>query len=248
MRMLTFVVAALGVLVAQAGADEYWIAYEGDDFPENEGWIRIWNPPLAERWIEDGALVIDSRASGATNEWYEWYPEWVNPEPGELFIARWRLRVDEVSIGWRDPTIGLYGDDYWGVGFNLNEDTIESVFEDDMSAHFEPQEFHDFEFRSADMRAYELYIDGFLAIEGSFWLSLSFSRVAWGDGVSGGASLTHWDYFRFGVVPEPGSLLLVILLWAIGAAWRGSGVITPSIGPRSGQQFHRGGQNPVNGN
>jgi len=212
MRLMFIVAAALGVLVAQAGADEYWITYEGNDFPENEGWIRIWNPPLAERWIEEGALVIDSRASGATNEWYELYPEWVNPQPGELFIARWRLRVDELTIGWRDPSVGVFGDDYWGVGFNFNEDTIESVYEDDVTAHFEPHVFHDFQLRTADMRAYELYIDGFLAIEGSFWLSLSSSRVLWGDTVSGGASLSRWDYFRFGVVPEPPSIATMLVL------------------------------------
>jgi hypothetical protein len=208
--------AVVAAFVPVAGADEYWIAYEGNDFPENEGWVRIWNPPLAERWIEEGALVIDSRASGATNEWYELYPEWVNPQPGELFIARWRLRVDELTIGWRDPTVGVFGDDSWGVGFNFNEDTIESVYENDVSAHFEPHVFHDFELRTADMRTYHLYIDGSLAIQGAFWDSLSSSRVGWGDTVSGGASLTHWDWFRFGVVPEPGSIVsmaMLLLAW-----------------------------------
>jgi len=131
-------------------------------------------------------------------------------------VAQWRLRVDELTIGWRDPTVGVFGDDHWGVGFDFNEDTITSVFEDDVSATFEPHVFHDFELHSANLRTYELYIDGSLTIEGSFWDSLiSSTVVAWGDGVSGGASLAHWDYFRFGVVPEPSPVLSLVVLVAL---------------------------------
>ena len=203
--MMRLISLAASVLLATAPvwAEPYWISYEGNDFPENEGWAHIWSYPLAERWIEDDAFVIDSRASGATNDWYEWYPEWVNPEPGELFIAQWRLKVDELTIGWRDPCVAVFGDDSWGVAFDFNEDTIESVYEDDVSAQFEPHVFHDYELRTADMRTYRLYIDDALAIQGEFWDSLSSSRVLWGDTVSGGASLSRWDHFRFGVVPEP---------------------------------------------
>ena len=96
-----------------------------------------------------------------------------------MFIAQWRLNVDELTIGRKDPTIGVFGDDCWGVGFTLNEDAIESVFEDDLSAHFEPYVFHDFELHTVDMRTYYLYIDGTLAIRGSFWENLISSTVLW---------------------------------------------------------------------
>ena len=74
--------AGLISVAAGAHAEPYWIAYEGNDFPENEGWIYIWSTPRAIRWIEDGALAIDSRASGATNDWYEWRPDTLNPGAG----------------------------------------------------------------------------------------------------------------------------------------------------------------------
>ena len=79
-------------------------------------------------------------------------------------------------------------------------------------APFEPGVFHEFELRTRDMRDYELYIDGNLAISGSFWLSLTWSRAFWGDSIQGGASLARWDYFRFGVVPEPNSLLALLAI------------------------------------
>jgi hypothetical protein len=207
-RTLGVVMATL-LVISAARAEQYWIAYEGNDFPENEGWTRIWFDPQAERWIEDDALVIDSRASVSTCEWYEWHPDVTDPGTGEVFIAQWRLLVEEVTIGPYDPTVGIFSDDRWAVGFHFGEERIESVFEIDVSAAFEPGLFHDFELRSPDMRTYELYIDGSLAIQGSFWLSLMSSQVGWGDTIQGAASLTRWDYFRFGVVPEPSPALLL---------------------------------------
>ena len=36
-RLLVICVAALGMPVSTAGAELYWIAYDGNEFPENEG-------------------------------------------------------------------------------------------------------------------------------------------------------------------------------------------------------------------
>ena len=49
---------------------------------------------------------------------------------------------------------------------------------------------------------YELYVDGDLAIEGVFFEGFFSPCVGFGDITSSG-SLAAWDYFRFGVVPEP---------------------------------------------
>jgi hypothetical protein len=212
-RMLSLLLVCV-LAVSIASADEYWIAYEGNDFPENEGWTRIWFDPQAERWIENGALAIDSRASTSTCEWYEWYPEVVDPAPGEEFIMCWRLCVDD---GGFDVGVSVYSDEKWAAAFLLDEDTIVSVFEPDVSASFTPNVFHEFELRSVDMRTYELFIDDALAIEGTFWLSLIQSRVLWGDKVQGAASLSRWDYVRFGVAPEPNGTLIIIAigLWIL---------------------------------
>ena len=64
--LLLFTAAALGTLVIPAGAEPYWIAYEGNDFPENEGWERYVTGPPAVRWLEDGSLFVDSRADTHT--------------------------------------------------------------------------------------------------------------------------------------------------------------------------------------
>lgn len=87
-----------------AVGDEYWIAYEGNGFPENEGWIRDASDPAAERWLQGGSLFIDSRADILMFENYykTSFGGGLDPGPGEMFIMRWGLTVHEAAP-WDDP-------------------------------------------------------------------------------------------------------------------------------------------------
>jgi len=214
MTRILFHLMVSALLGSVASADQYWIAYEGNDFPENEGWTRLWNGPFAERWIEDGALVIDARESASTCEWYNWYPDTVAPDPGELFVLQWRSKIEDFTGGWLGTTVSVFSDDCWAVGFHMNNDTIRSAFEPGVSAEFEPDEFHQFQLLSTDMRSYELYIDDMLAIQGSFWESLWSNRFGWGETTTGSSSLSRWDYVRCGVVPEPRTTVTMLALSA----------------------------------
>ena len=210
---LMVVVLVLLLLPASAArASPYWIAYEGNDFPENEGWLRWTDWGGAQRWIENDALVIDSRADPRICDYYQRrHAGNLDPGPGETFILQWKITVDEVKVGYSDAVVGLFSDEKWGVGFGMAEDYVWSAFETGVSAPFTPYVAHEFELRSSDMRSYVLSIDGQPIIQGSFWLSLTNSEVSWGDGVVGAAGLAHWDYIRYGVVPEPGSIVLGML-------------------------------------
>jgi hypothetical protein len=223
----TFLMVVVWVLLllpaSAARASPYWIAYEGNDFPENEGWLRFTGQGGAQRWIEDGALVIDSRADPFICDYYQRrHGGGLDPGPGETFVLQWKITVDEVKVGSSDATIALFSDDKWGVGLSISETQIWSAFEPGVSAPFTPYVAHEFELRSTDMRSYVLTIDGQPTIQGSFWLSLVSSEVSWGDDVVGSSGLAHWDYFRYGVVPEPqtGFLMAFISLFAARAATR----------------------------
>lgn len=210
-RLLMFLAALACASFSAANAEQYWIAYEGDDFPENEGWTRSTMAGGAERWIEDGTLVLDGRADIAIGDSYSMHRP-IDPEPGELFIVRLRLRVDELSSGHSDPAFGVSSDESWSIGFRLSETRIFNIDDLSMSAAFEPGVFHLFEVMSSDMRNFELRIDGSVALAGPFTHIITPSKVSWGDQIVGAASLSHWDYFEFGVVPEPsGAAGLVIL-------------------------------------
>jgi hypothetical protein len=220
MKWLFVLLAALGVLAAPAGADEYWLTYEGNDLPENEGWERHWGNDDgsnegdgAIRTVENGILTMDSLYDLRVYDYACRYPYGeVDPEPGELFIAQWRVMVAETIGDGRDSMLVIASDGAMQLAFGLFPDYIESKWEDDVTLPVTPGMFHDYRVLSWDMETYELYIDGDLMHEGTFWQGLLDSKLAWGDGVRGAASLAHWDYVHFGVVPEPCSILMLIAL------------------------------------
>jgi hypothetical protein len=219
MRTLTFVLAALGVLAAPAGAEQYWIAYEGNDFPENEGWIRYWGDwegPYhgggAIRTIEDGILTMDSLFdTGVYDYAYLERPGQVDPGPGEVFVMEWRAVIEDTTgePTW-DAAVMVASDAAWMLTIGLCTDEVVSSFEG-VTIPIAPGVFHDYRVLSPDMRGYQLYVDGEVALLGSFWRGLTESRLAWGPGSQGVSTLSHWDYVRMGVIPEPASLVLLLV-------------------------------------
>jgi len=219
MRFVFVVLAALGGFASTAGAEQYWCTYEGNDLPENEGWERQWGDPYgpggpgAIRTLADGVLTMDSLFDQSIYDFARIRrPGELDPGVGEVFVAEWRLKVDEVTGDYYDPSVSVNSDDSWIVGFGYYRDRIASKFEDNVWIPFAPDVCHDYKFVSWDMRTYELYIDGDLAHVGTFWDGLTESYVAWGDVVSGAASRSHWDYVRFGVIPEPASFVMLLAL------------------------------------
>ncbi|MBU0641457.1 MAG: hypothetical protein KKB50_21565, partial [Planctomycetes bacterium] len=215
-RLLCFTIVL--ALVGVAGAEQYSITYEGNDLPEQEGWDRRWGNDQgafqgdgAFRTVENGILTMDSLYDLRVYDYaYLELPGQIDPDPGELFVAEWRVMVHEVLGDHYDATLGVSSDSAMQLGFGLFPDHIESVFEDNVSIPVTPDVFHEYRVLSWDMQTYELYIDDELARQGTFWQGALESKLAWGDGVRGAASLSHWDYVRFNVVPEPCSLVLLI--------------------------------------
>ena len=211
-RTLFCIAAALGMLVAQAGAAPYWISWEGNDFPENEGWERIVNGPQpAERTLADGIMTMDGLADRQIDDYYR-MERLIDPGPGEEFVMQWRIRVDEIighPLALYDPGVAVWSDDDWEVSLLFGTDFVYS-FHENILISVDPDVYHTWEFRSSDMRTYDLMVAGALIHTGFFWEpTFERSKVTWGDKARGAASLADWDYFRFGVVPEPSSALLI---------------------------------------
>jgi len=208
--LLLFALAALGVLTSPARAEPYWLTYEGNDFPENEGWTREINAAGgANRWIEDGALVIDSRHNAAIIDSCVIHGI-SDPEPGERFIAEWRVLIEE-TLFWYDAGVTIARTATVGHAiFHLGVDDV-LVRREWEHIPIEPGEWHVYRIETADMVEYTLSIDGQDVFFGLFEdQSLLQSYFAWGDRANGAASLTRWDYVRFGVVPEPHSLVCCV--------------------------------------
>jgi hypothetical protein len=219
MRLMSLAASVL-LTSAPVRAEPYWYAYEGNDFPENEGWERWVSDPAPERWLEDGDLFIDSRGLvGSSDDYGIRFDSGVDPGPGETFIMSWRLMVEETTH--RDPGVYVHSDEAWSVSFLFDTDSLISVYEPTVYVDIEPYVYHEYEMRSSDMRNYELYIDGDLAIEGVFFEGFFPLVVGFGD-VASNTSLAAWDYFHFGVVPEPATWLMVGITSALfgGRRWR----------------------------
>ncbi len=223
-RLIVAFVAAVAVLGAfsapPAVGEPYWIAWEGDTFPEEGEWNRAYGnydgpgQGQAYRTLHDGVMTIDSLHDQGVYDYY-WLerPGAIDPGPGELFVMEWSsLRVEEVDpenpIYPYDPGLGAYSDDAYGLGLTFSTDCFRSLYEH-ATWFIDLTTTHDFRVESFDMRSYSLLVDGELFYEGEFTSVVSDSRCLWGDDVQGVASLHDWDYFRFGVVPEPCPLVAV---------------------------------------
>lgn len=213
MRIFAVALGALAV-VSPVAADEYWIAYEGNDFPENVGWERIVRGGGADRWIEQGTLVIDSTASTGIVDAYKW-SGLADPEAGELFVAEWRVRLDRFIRSYDAVVTIARGNTPGHVSFELAEDHV-LVRREWERIDVAPFEWHSYRLESTDMQTYELFVDDVPRFYGAFE-SQSFlqSFLAFGDEVLGAASLSRWDYVRFGVVPEPATISMASVMCLI---------------------------------
>jgi hypothetical protein len=196
--------AFLAMVVVGAGvatAEHWWYAYEATTYPEEAGWGRFVAEGGALRSLEDGALIIDSRASTSIYDEYLMYMP-SPPGPGEVFLLEFGLRVDEV-IGFADPCMSMSFAPSAEATLWFKAHQIYSLLECCCIADYTPGVFHDYALTTSDLQTYALFVDGQMVHEGALFSVCSTSTVLWGDCVIGSASLSAWDYVRFGVVPAP---------------------------------------------
>jgi hypothetical protein len=204
---------------ATAGATPYWIGWEGEGttagLPEQSGWTRNWgnwqgaHQGGAYRTLQDGVLTYDSLYDAGVYDFSKIVrPGQIDPDPGELLVMEWRLKVDAVT-GWTyDPGVVLVSDTVKSVAFLFGNGIVRCGYENSVILPVTSGILHSYRVLSWDMVNYELFIDGQLAHVGPFEPHVSPSYVAWGDFVQGAASLHQWDYFRLYVVPEPASFVI----------------------------------------
>ena len=98
------VVALLAIFPYSAFADQYWIAYEGDNLPKSVGWnLHYYAAQPAARQVVDGVLPLDSRSDFQTFDFYE-INRPINPGAGEVFIRngayiRSKMRASSPILG-----------------------------------------------------------------------------------------------------------------------------------------------------
>jgi hypothetical protein len=209
MARVTWVAVLAGLVLggSAALAEPYWFAFEfndPNDLPpaQGDGWLRRYQPePFGV--VHDGILTYESSDPPMYDFWEYSRPGALDPGPNEVFLCQWRLWVEWVSR-WGDPGVTVMSNDAWVVNFAFDMAVIQSVHEY-VEIPIPPGDWHSYTLVSADMRAYDLYIDGALARQGSFAFRYIESLLQWGDCWYNGlvTSRHHWDWFRFGAVPVP---------------------------------------------
>ena len=139
----------------------------------------------------------------------------IDPDPGDLFVAEWRVKITE-SLNGEDAGLVFARDDFGTLMFLYTADEIGS-FHEDWHYPITPHVFHTYRIESSDMIHYSLWIDGEYARDGEWnLLPINQSFAIFGDIHRGGVatSYSEWDYFRFGTIPEPtsGALFVGVLL------------------------------------
>lgn len=218
-RAMTLAVL-VGLAAAAARAEPYWIAYEGNEFPEEAGWRRRYgneNGPYAggaERTICDGVFTLDSMRHAQIFDFYD-IERQVDPAVGEVFIAEWRVLVGSVSDP-ADAGVIIARDEPPGYVAVKNGPNGITISPGNVFVAIEPSIFHSFRVYSSDMERFVLSIDGEPTYSGFFESNtLLHSFLAFGDSVQGQRSLTSWDYVRFGAVPEPATLSALLACAAL---------------------------------
>jgi len=214
MSRICVALAALALAVVPAVADTWWYTYEADGtYPEQEGFERNTMGGGAQRWFEDGAFVLDTWADPGIADFYaKGMPSLPDPnDPTHAFVCEWRLRVDSVS-GGSNPTLFLLFEGYGDIFLGYQIGRIFSLHEGHFIADFEPGVFHTYCLTTTDMDSYALAIDGTVVYIGEVNPWAPASVVQFGDSATATASVSRWDYLRYGViaVPEPGSILLCV--------------------------------------
>jgi hypothetical protein len=196
-----------------AGATPWWVAWEGETYPEDDGWSRLVYGGGNDRWFENGAMVLDAQGDPNTVDEYGMQrPLTLNP--GERFLLEWNVRIDSV-VGFTDPGVNVEAPGHGLVFMEYTNNSIYSGLEG-VWIPFMPGVFHNYALSSDDMVSYELRIDAQLAYTGHFIGPSPESGVGWGDCGLGSASASVWDRVAFGIVPDPpaGNLLV-----SAGLAW-----------------------------
>ncbi len=203
----------VGVLVATAplaAAAPWSIAYEGNDYPENEGWVRLFESTPPTRQLDDSILTLDTRPTDFDLDYYIQEPSFkTSPDAGETLVIEARLRVTDI-VGLSDTFFTFIDEQSYAVSIRFYGDGVDSLLEEWPAVPVDTSQWHTYRLESEDMRSYRLLIDGVLVQHGVFERIISSNRFGWGHDTDPSDARSEWDYVRFGVIPEPSTVLGVV--------------------------------------
>jgi hypothetical protein len=210
MRWAAFIATLLCTGAVMAGV----ATYEGDVFPEFVGWERVGTFD-ADRSIVDGWLVIEVDLGLWAPLPYgelDAYKRGIAEFAGQTFFLEWRCITDAPNseiYGTGGSIINAWGG---GVSYHVTMAQDQVRFRRDNSIPFlfvniEPGVPHTYRVELYGDQLYTWYIDGAVVDsgvpEGPF--PNADGQIIWGSRMWMTPSANHWDYVRYGTIPQDGS-------------------------------------------
>ncbi|MBL8877567.1 MAG: hypothetical protein JNG88_00480 [Phycisphaerales bacterium] len=159
-------------------------------------------------------LTLDSMRSREIADYYR-QPWLRDPQPGELFVAEFRLRVNEEDLFAENGIVIARAEGYGYLEILVGFDNL-VILPTFTVIPIAPRAFHTLSLYSVDMDRYDFFVDGALMHSGRFENeTLNSGFCSFGDAVVGAASQTEWDCARFLIVPEPSSMVGLLILWLL---------------------------------
>ncbi|MBU0718818.1 MAG: PEP-CTERM sorting domain-containing protein [Planctomycetes bacterium] len=200
------------------------VTYDGDVFPEDVGWERVGSGYVL-RTLEAGFLVQVGEEIGFLDGYRRSLTDFVG---GETFFIEWRVETDAPSslldVSGTPVVVVLGGS---GAAFyhttitdsrvQLYRDTGIPLVYVDIEAGIP----HTYRVELQGTASYAWYIDGELVDsgvpEGPY--PTTDPQVIWSIRHYEIGNTTRWDYLKYGEIPEPGTVVL-LLAGAACIAWR----------------------------
>jgi hypothetical protein len=197
----------------------YYIDYEGDVFPEDDGWTLIGDSPNPDQYshsIEDGVYTIDAAAEGGAFISYE---KSFTANTNQI-IYEWRIGSsnNDGSTVFNGTLLGDYKKSVFIVG--LHKDYVDAHFFEDYSSptfeyicsQLENAPFHIIQIIS-NGALYSYFIDGIPI--GTYTLQDPVNvtqKITWGfmKNSHNIPTTSKWDYVRVNTVPEPSNILMML--------------------------------------
>lgn len=203
----------VAVLAAAVPGFAQIVSYEGNSFPEDEGWERRPRPHPPERWLSNGwiyfrAEVFDPKLCAGEDEYYRW--ELDGYAGANRFMLEWAV----ISDGPRSeiPDVApssCVAAGQRGIWFHTTVARDQASFLLDVRypfwADLEPDVPHAFRLDIYGEHWYEWSVDGDVRAagrpEGTYPTADSF--IIWGARAACYDSTTAYDFVRFGIPDEP---------------------------------------------
>ena len=192
------------------------VAYEGDVFPESTGWTRLGTFD-AERWLDGG--VFSQRVDlgvwvpGPIGETDVYRTPLADFSGVDAFFVEWRVETDApgsiLDVSGTPVVVSAFGN-IANYHVSITNDRVlfnRSNFLPLVYVNIEPGMPHAYRLELFGDTSYSLSLNGRIVDagipEGRFTNPESF--VLWGVQRHTFDATTHWDYIRFGAIPQDGS-------------------------------------------